>query len=189
MEMRAVELAGQSIWQGLARSGTGIGRVFLLLLCATGWSLAGGQAPPLTWPTGLSEKEIATLQRATSPRAHVEAVLKISAQRMSEALSLARVNRYQEAREQLSLFVSLIGYADQYTRALPPARRKDRDQNLKRLEQAIFRQNNPLDTLLSDFPYQLREESQPGVDQVRRIRLRAINDLLGGGRAINPPEE
>jgi hypothetical protein len=105
------------------------------------------------------------------------------------ALSLARQNRSLEAREQLALFVSLIGYADRYTRALPPTRRKDRDHNLKRLEQAIFRQNNPLDALLAELPYELREESQPSVDAVRRIRLRAINDLLGGGRAITPPEE
>jgi len=180
---------GGSNRERIARPEFRLAGAILLLICTAGSGRAGGQEPPLSWPTGLTEKEVATLQRATAPRAHVEAVLKISALRMDGALSLARQSRYLEAREQLSLFVSLIEYADHQTRALPPTRRKDRDHNLKRLEQAIFRQNTPLDALLAELPYELREESQPGVDAVRRIRLRAINDLLGGGRAITPPEE
>lgn len=182
-------MTGRWPQQRMARPGAQLARAVLLLLCAVGAGRAGWQEAPLSWPTGLTEKEVATLQRATAPRAHVQAVLKISAQRVDGALSLARQNRSLEAKEQLSLFVSLIDYADRYTRALPSTRRKDRDHNLKRLEQAIFRQNNPLEALLAELPYELREESQPGVDTVRRIRLRAINDLLGGGRAITPPEE
>jgi hypothetical protein len=162
----------------------------LLLLCGGAkWAVGSppGQLPGL--PDGLSEAEIRIVERATAPRAHVEALLKISTQRMDGALPLARQNRNQEACDQLTLFVSLIRYTDQYTRVLPAGRRKDRDHNLKRIEQAIFRQLKQLDILLSELPYQLREESLPGVEEVRRIRLRAINDLLGGGRAIAEPEE
>jgi hypothetical protein len=184
-----VERTGGSNRERIARPLGRLAGVALLLICAAASGRAGGQESTLSWPTGLTDKEVATLQRASAPRAHVEAVLKISALRMEAALSLARQNRYPEAQEQLSLFISLVEYADRHTRALPPTRRKDRDHNLKRLEQAIFRQNNPLDTLLAELPYQLREESQPAVNTVRRIRLQAINDLLGGGRAITPPEE
>ena len=184
-----MEVKGRWPRQRIPRLGARLAGAVLVLVYATGSGQAGWQEPPLSWPTGLTEKEVATLQRATAPRAHVEAVVKISTLRMDGALSLARQNRYLEAREQLSLFVSLIEYADRQTRALPPTRRKDRDHNLKRLEQAIFRQNTPLDALLAELPYQLREESQPGVDAVRRLRLRAINDLLGGGRAITSPDQ
>ena len=184
-----MEVTGRWPRQRIPRPGARLAGAVLLLICGTGALRAGWQEAPLSWPTGLTEKEVATLQRTTAPSAHVEAVLKISALRMDGALSLARQNRSLEAKEQLSLFVSLIDYADRYTRALPSTRRKDRDRNLKRIEQAIFRQNNPLEALLAELPFELREESQPGVDAVRRIRLRAINDLLGGGRAITPPEE
>jgi hypothetical protein len=146
------------------------------------------QPVPLPLPAELTEAEASALRRERSPKSHVEAALKASELRLGSALTLARQRQYQTATQQLVVLTSLIGYADQYSRSLPPRKRNDRDQCLKKIEQTIFRQNTRLESIVRELPFEFREESGPLIEQIRKIRLQAINDLLGGGAAIKLPE-
>jgi hypothetical protein len=66
---------------------------------------------------------------------------------------------------------------------------KDRNDCLKKIEQAIFKQARVVDAVLRQFPVDYREEAQPKIDQVKKIRLRAINELLGDGQVIKTSDE
>jgi hypothetical protein len=43
--------------------------------------------------------------------------------------------------------------------------------------------------VLRELPVDYREMVEPKIDGVKKIRLRAINDLLGDGRTIKTSEE
>jgi hypothetical protein len=45
------------------------------------------------------------------------------------------------------------------------------------------------ESIIRDLPLESREASAPYAERVKRVRLQAINDLLGGGSAIKVPEE
>jgi hypothetical protein len=60
---------------------------------------------------------------------------------------------------------------------------------LKKIEQAIFKQTRTVDAVLRQFPVDYREGVEPKIDQVKKIRLSAINDLLGDGRTIKTSDE
>lgn len=139
-------------------------------------------------PEELTEPEARSIRKETSPKGHVEATLKVSDSRLVSALSSSQQSQYQTASQHLTVYFSLIRYADQYSRALPAARRKDREFCLKKLEQAIFKQNPRLEAVTRELPFDYREASDRGIEEVKKIRLSAINDLLGGGRAFKPPE-
>jgi len=84
----------------------------------------------------------------------------------------------------VDVYAALIVYADSYTRNLPASRIKDRNNCLKKIEQAIFKQSRTVDAALRQFPVDYREGSEQKIDEVKKIRLRAVNDLLGDGRVI-----
>lgn len=165
----------------------------LMTMATTAVALTSGsfywQPGTLQLPADLTEAEAASLRREKSPKSHVEAALKVSELRLGNSLLLSRQSQYQTATRQLIVATSLIVYADQYSRSLPPRKRNDLEQCLKRIEQTVFRQNKSLDAILRELPFEFRETGMPLIEQVRKIRLRAINDLLGGGEAIRLPEQ
>ena len=149
--------------------------------------LRQGDGPPL--PASLTDQESAAIRRERGMKSRVEVALKLAEARLGSGLPLTQQSQYQLATQQLIVYTALITVADQAARAVPAARLKDRDQSLKRIEQAIFRQNPRLEAIIRELPFDYREASTPLVEQVRKIRLQAINDLLGGGSAIRVPEE
>jgi hypothetical protein len=139
----------------------------------------------LSLPEGLSETEKQMILRERNPKPHVEAALKAAETRVANALRLTQENRSNAAALELAVFSSLVVYADAYTRKLPNTNTKDRNHCLKRIEQTIFKQTRNLDTIMRELPLESREVIEPRISEVKKVRLRAINDLLGGGRVIN----
>lgn len=140
-------------------------------------------------PASLTAAESAEITRQKSPKGRVEAALKVAGLRVGQALLLSQRSEYPAATQQLETFASLIGYADGVTRAIPVEKRNDRENCLKKIEQTIFRQLPRVESIIRDLPLESREASAPFAEQVKRVRLQAINDLLGGGAAIKVPEE
>ena len=93
----------------------------------------------------------------------------------------------REAAEGLNAFLALIVYADTYTRKSLASKNKDRNHCLKRIEQAVFKQSRNLDSITRAMPLESREAAEAQIGEVKKIRLRAINDLLGQGQVINSP--
>jgi hypothetical protein len=93
------------------------------------------------------------------------------------------------AAQNVEVYAALIVYADAYTRKLPTSQTKDRYECLKNIEQAIFKQTRTVDAALRQFPVEYREGVGPKIDLVKKIRLRAINDVLGGGQVIKTSDE
>ena len=140
-------------------------------------------------PGGLTAIESAELTRQKSPKGRVDAALKLAVLRVGRALNLSQQSQFQGAKEELELFANLVIYADGITRAIPVEKRNDRDNCLKKIEQTIFRQSPRFESIIREFPLEYREASAPFTERVKRVRLQAINDLLGGGAAIKVPEE
>jgi hypothetical protein len=136
-------------------------------------------------PTELTENETQTILKEKSSKPRVDATLKVSDARLVSALKFAEENQYQSAAQDVDVYAALIVYADAYTRKMPESEQKDRNTCLKKIEQTIFKQTRAIDAMLRQFPIDYRERAEPKIDQVRKIRLRAINDLLGGGKIIN----
>src|SRR5215813_2071394 len=143
-----------------------------------------GERQPETLPHDLTETESKKILREESPRPRVDATLKISDTRLASALKFAEESQYKSAAQDVDVYAALIVYADAYTRKLPSSQIKDRNTCLKKIEQAIFKQSRTVDALLRQFPVDYREGVEPKIDQVKQIRLRAVNDLLGGGKII-----
>ncbi|MCI0524992.1 MAG: hypothetical protein L0Y75_06980, partial [Acidobacteria bacterium] len=116
---------------------------------------------------------------------HVEAALKVSETRVANALKLAQESQSKAAVLELDVFSSLVVYADAYTRKTLSHQTKDRNHCLKRIEQTIFKQTRNLDAVLRDLPVESREVIEPQIGEVKKVRLRAINDLVGSGQVIN----
>ncbi len=135
-------------------------------------------------PQELSETETQKILREGSPKPRVDATLKISDTRLASALRLVEENQYQSAAQDVDVYAALIVYADAYTRKLPASQVKDRNNCLKKIEQTVFKQTRTVDAVLRQFPVDYREGVGPKIDQVKQIRLRAVNDLLGGGKII-----
>jgi hypothetical protein len=139
-------------------------------------------------PQELTETETQKILKENSPKPRVDVTLKISDLRLASALKFAEENQYKSAAQDVDVYAALISYADAYTRKLPASQTKDRNNCLKKIEQAIFKQTRTVDAVLRQFPVDYREEVGPKIDEVKKIRLRAINDLLGGGDAIKTSE-
>jgi hypothetical protein len=135
-------------------------------------------------PRELTENETQAILKERAPKRHVDATLKVSDARLNSALKFAAGSQYESAVEDANLYAALIVYADAYTRKLPEAQRKDRDNCLKKIEQAIFKQARPTETLLRELPFNYREPVETKIEQVKKIRLHALNDLLGGGQLL-----
>ena len=161
--------------------------IFLLLL-SLGLGYAQQPSGP-SLPDGLSETEEQTILKERNPKPHVERSLKIAESHLENALKLAQGSQSNRAAQEVDVFSSLIVYADAYTRKLHGDQNKDRNHCLKRIEQTIFKQTRNLDAVLRDLPVESREVIGPQIGEVKKVRLRAINDLLGSGQVINSSNE
>lgn len=166
--------------------------IFILLMVFAFASLAIGQARKAddrALPKQLSENEVQSILKQTEPKSHVEATLKISDGRMNNAIKNVQAGQYESAVEDVDVYASLIIYADDYTRKLPDSQSKDRTNCLKKIEQAIFKQSRNLDTVSRGIPFDYREPLVEKISQVKKIRLRALDDVIGGGKFIHSSNE
>jgi hypothetical protein len=147
-----------------------------------------GERPADALPRELTETEAQKILRESNPTPRVDATLKVSDLRLASALKLAEESQYKSAAEDVDVYAALIVYADAYTRGLPASQAKDRNNCLKKIEQAVFKQTRAVDAVLRRFPVDYREGVGPKIDQVKKIRLRAVDDLLGGGKMIKSDE-
>jgi len=162
--------------------------IFILLLgsvlgCAqpqAGDPSLNGQLPGM-----LSEMEKQLILKERSPKPHVESALKIAEARIKSAFQLAQENQVHPAARELEAFLALIIYADTYTRKSLASKNKDRNNCLKQIEQMIFKQSRSLESITRALPLESREAADSRIGEVKKIRLRAINDLLGSGQVIN----
>jgi hypothetical protein len=148
-----------------------------------------GERQPDALPRELTETETQQILRENSPKQRVDATLKVSDTRIASALKFVEENQFKSAAQGVDVYAALIVYADAYTRKLPPSQVKDRNNCLKKIEQAIFKQSRTVDSLLRQFPVEYREGAEPKIDQVKKIRLRAINDMLSDGQVIKTSDE
>jgi hypothetical protein len=143
-------------------------------------------------PVDLSEDEVQLILKERKLKSHVEAAFKVSDARLSSALKLARDSQYRESSQNLDLYVSLVSYADSYARRSTSQGTKERHSVLKVIEQKIFKQNLTLEAILHELPFEYQENSSKAVEAVKRIRIRALDEHLGGGAflksATNTPE-
>jgi hypothetical protein len=139
-------------------------------------------------PQELTETETQKILKENNPKPRVDATLKISDLRLASALKFAEESQYKSAAQDVDVYAALIVYADAYTRKLPDSKIKDRNNCLKKIEQAIFKQTRAVDAVLRQFPVDYREVAEPKIAEIKQIRLRAVNDLLGGGNTIKSSE-
>src|SRR5215510_13542293 len=111
-----------------------------------------GERQPEALPHDLTETETQKILREDSPRPRVDATLKISDTRLASALKFIEENKYKSAAQDVDVYAALIVYADAYTRKLPPSQIKDRNDCLKKIEQAIFKQSRTVDAVLRQVP-------------------------------------
>jgi len=143
-----------------------------------------GERQPDALPRELTETETQTILKERNPKPHVDVTLKVSDTRLASALKLVEESQYKSAAQDVDVYAALIVYADGYTRKLPDSQTKDRNTCLKKIEQTVFKQTRTVDAVLRQFPVDYREGVETKIGQVKKIRLRAINDLLGGGKII-----
>ena len=140
------------------------------------------EAPKL--PAALNEAESRSILKEHNGKPHVEAAIKVAEARLQNALKLAEAGQAEDAVRELKLNLALLSYADAYARQLPATEQKERNKCLKEIEQAIFKQQRPLEAARRELPFNYREQTDELVETLKRIRLHAINDLLGGGTII-----
>ncbi len=139
-------------------------------------------------PVMLSDMEKQLILKERDPKPHVESALKVAEARIKGAILLAQENQVQPAARELDAFLSLIIYADTYARKSLVSKNKDLHNCLKRIEQMIFKQSRSIDSITRALPIESREAADSRIGEVKKIRLRAINDLLGSGQVINSPQ-
>jgi Holliday junction resolvasome RuvABC ATP-dependent DNA helicase subunit len=168
-----------------------------ILVLSLSFIAFGSQSPQLKMsgeraadalPRELTETEAQNILKENGPKPRIDATLKVSDLRLVSALKFADESQYKSAVQDVDVYAALIVYADSYTRGLPASQTKDRNNCLKKIEQAIFKQTRAVEAVLRQFPVDYREEVGPKIDQVKQIRLRAVNDLLGGGNMIKTSE-
>jgi hypothetical protein len=160
--------------------------IFTLLLGSV-LGLAQPQAGDPSLPGMLNEMEKQLIIKERNPKPHVESALKVAEARIKTAFLLAQENQAQNAARELEAFLALIIYADTYTRKSLASKNKDRNNCLKQIEQMIFKQSRSLESITRVLPLESREAADSRIGEVKKIRLRAINDLLGSGQVINSP--
>lgn len=136
-------------------------------------------------PEQLSEAETQVILKESSPKSHVEAALRVSDTHLLNALKQTQASQYQPAVQEVDVYAALILYTDAYTRKLSGNQSKDRYQCLKKLEQAIFKQTRNLEAIERELPYEFRDAALLKFSEVKKVRLRALNDLLGDGKFMN----
>lgn len=140
-------------------------------------------------PQELTETETQTILREGNPKPHVDATLKVSDARLASAFSLVDQSQYKSAAQDVDVYAALIIYADAYTRKLSASKIKDRNHCLKKVELAILKQSRLVEAVMREFPADYRDTLDTKIDQVKKIRLRAINDLLGDGKVIKTSDD
>jgi hypothetical protein len=145
-----------------------------------------GQLPEIL-PGMLRDVEKQAILKEQDPKPHVESALKIAEARIKNAFQLSQDGQMGAAAQDMDAFLALIVYADTYTRKTLASKNKDRNHCLKRIEQAVFKQSRNLDSITRALPIESREAAETQIAEVKKIRLRAINDLLGQGQVINSP--
>lgn len=161
--------------------------IFILLL-------AVALAPPQKsiergLPDQLSEAEMQIILKERNPKPHVEAALRVSDARLLSAVKHTEASQFQIAVQEIDVYAALISYADTYTRKLSGQQHKERNHCLKKLEQAVFKQTRNLDVIERELPYEFRDSALIKISEVKKVRLRALNDLLGDGKFINSSNE
>ena len=136
-------------------------------------------------PGMLSEMEKQSILNERDPKPHVESALKVAEARIKTAFQFAQENQISAAAQDLDAFLALIVYADTYARKALASKNKERNHCLKRIEQAIFKQSRNMESVTRALPLESREAVESQIGDVKKIRLRALNDLLGGGQVIN----
>jgi len=160
--------------------------IFILLLGSV-LGCAQLQASDPLLPGMLSETEKQLILKERNPKPHVELVLKVAEARIKNASQLAQDNQIRAGAREVEAFLALIVYADTYARKSLASKNKDRNHCLKQIEQMIFKQSRILESVTRDLPLESREAVESQISEVKKIRLRAINDLLGSGHVINSP--
>jgi hypothetical protein len=140
-------------------------------------------------PQELTETETQRILKERNPKPHVDATLKVSDARLASAFSLVDQSQFKSAAQDVGVYTALIIYADAYTRKLPDSKIKDRNNCLKKIEQAILKQSRTVEAVMREFPVDYRDTLGAKIDQVKQIRLQAINDLIGGGKVIKISDE
>ncbi len=148
-----------------------------------------GEHQPGSLPRELTESETQAILKERSPKPHIDATLKVSDAHLASALTFTEGSQYRSAAQEVDTYAALIVYADAYTRKLSDSQVKDRNACLKKIEQAVFKQSRTVDAVLREFPIDYRDPAEAKISQVKRIRLRAIDDLLGNGKVIKPSDE
>lgn len=156
-------------------------RPLSLLLLLLAFEVAFAQQVNVRLPDELSEDETHQIRREDKPKSHVEAAFKVSNSRLNLALQLAKDNQYRESAQSLDLYSELITYADSYARRNTSDQSKERHRCLKLIEQQIFKQYSTLDLVVRELPHLHRDIGDRATAVAKRIRLRAVDDLLGGG--------
>lgn len=147
-------------------------------------ALAGQLSELPKLPEALTEIESRAILKERNGKPHVEAAIKVSEARLQNALKLAEAGQAEEAVQSLKLNAALLSYADAHARQLPASEQKERNKCLKEIEQAIFKQQRVLEAARRELSFDYREQTEELVETLKRIRLRALNDLLGGGTII-----
>jgi hypothetical protein len=156
---------------------------WLVLATALAWALPL-QGDAFKLPAGLNDQESRAILKEQGAKSHVGAAIKVAEQRLVTALKAVEAGQFEEALQSVIVYEALYAYADAYTRRLPASAQKDRNKCLKDLEQAIFKQRRPLEAVRRELPFQYREQTDPLVESLKRLRLRALNDVIGGGTII-----
>ena len=139
-------------------------------------------------PRMLNDMEKQLILKERNPKPHVESALKVAEARIKNAFQLGQENQIQAAAQELDAFLALIIYADTYTRKSLASKNKERNHCLKQIEQMIFKQSRSLESVTRVLPMESRDSFETQIGEVKKIRLRAINDLLGSGQVINSPD-
>lgn len=150
----------------------------------SGLAGAGPQTEVVNLPDGLSETESRAILKERGPKSHVKAVAQVAGQRLVAASKLAEAGQFADALKSIVLYEALYQYADDFARSLPAKEVKERNKCLKELEQAIFKQHRPLESIRRELPFNYREQTDPLVESLKQLRLHALNDVLGGGTII-----
>lgn len=161
--------------------------IFILLLLTL--ALPQQRSDERRLPEQLSETETQLILKERNPKPHVEAALRISDARLLSAVKYTEASQFQTAVQEIDVYAALIFYADAYTRRLSGQQHKDRSHCLKKLEQAVFKQTRNLDAIERELPYEFRDSALIKISEVKKVRLRALNDLLGDGKIMNSSNE
>ncbi len=152
----------------------------LCVLCGAVVLAQTPEAPKL--PAGLTDAETQLIRKDANPKGQVEAVVRVAEARLAQAFKQATDNS-DAALKDLELYGALMTYGDSHARQLNlPV--KERHKILKVLEQSIFKQQRNLEGTRQQLPVEVREQTEKLVEAIKRIRLGAINDVLGNGNTI-----